>query len=172
MTGNMVLLWLFINTFITSVFVWSFLVTASVLAAIQYIKISPVNESRISQNILQLFAVDKDNVKSNTIFHKAGGFHAPENTLEAVEQVSHMFAFHFAIFLLLFSRYVHFMYLYFVISSTENNITNVFCNASIDIGHLFMWYALWTVISMVSSFNPANTNVFYVHIITPTLELL
>ncbi|XP_055875413.1 glycerophosphodiester phosphodiesterase 1-like isoform X4 [Biomphalaria glabrata] len=86
MTGNMVLLWLFINTFITSVFVWSFLVTASVLAAIQYVKISPVNESRISQNILQLFAVDKDNVKSNTIFHKAGGFHAPENTLEAVEQ--------------------------------------------------------------------------------------
>ncbi|KAH9498847.1 Glycerophosphocholine phosphodiesterase [Bulinus truncatus] len=84
--GNVLLLWLFINTFVTDVITWSFLVLASLLTVLQFVRISPVDESRISEKILKLFTIDKDNLKNNTIFHKAGGYHAPENTLEAVEQ--------------------------------------------------------------------------------------
>ncbi|CAG5115356.1 unnamed protein product [Candidula unifasciata] len=84
--GNTLLFWLVLNTFITDSIGLSLTLSVSMIAALLYIRIPPVPKDKISPAILNLFKIDQNNEKGNLIFHKAGGFHAPENTLEAVQQ--------------------------------------------------------------------------------------
>lgn len=75
-------------TFISDSCLICVMLSALVIGALLYVRIPQVHENKISPTILNLFKKEHDTVKKNLIFHKAGGFHAPENTLEAVQQVS------------------------------------------------------------------------------------
>ncbi|CAL1528971.1 unnamed protein product [Lymnaea stagnalis] len=82
--GNFTLLTLIINIFLSSAL--TLLISTFLVIAVHFMKIPRIDESKISENIHNLFKLDKNNVLKNTIFHKGGAFHAPENTLEAIEQ--------------------------------------------------------------------------------------
>ncbi|RUS79811.1 hypothetical protein EGW08_012410 [Elysia chlorotica] len=84
--GNVFVLWLLINTFITDSFGIALVLSAIIIGGIQYVRIPPVHHSKISESIEALFKVDQANHIKSTIFHKAGGYHAPENTLEAIQK--------------------------------------------------------------------------------------
>ncbi|KAK3783523.1 hypothetical protein RRG08_008581 [Elysia crispata] len=84
--GNILLLWVVINTFVTDSFGIALILSATIIGAIQYVRIPPLHPSKISESIEALFKVDHKNHIKSTIFHKAGGYHAPENTLEAIRQ--------------------------------------------------------------------------------------
>lgn len=84
---NVVLLWMLISTMIVSTFWISASLTIVLAGAVKYFRIKPVPQSRTSERVRNLFQFDTENYKNNTIFHKAGGLHAPENTLEAIAQV-------------------------------------------------------------------------------------
>ncbi|BFZ17622.1 hypothetical protein BsWGS_20660 [Bradybaena similaris] len=84
--GTMLLLWTALNTFITDSIAISCTAFALLIGALLYVRIPPVHKDKVSPAVLSLFNIDQSNVKRNLIFHKGGGYHAPENTLEAVQQ--------------------------------------------------------------------------------------
>lgn len=84
--GYFLTLWMVINTFITNTLGIALVICTLVIGGLQYLRIPPVHRSKISENIESLFKVDHKNHVKNTIFHKAGGYHAPENTLEAIKE--------------------------------------------------------------------------------------
>ncbi|GFR91672.1 glycerophosphodiester phosphodiesterase 1 [Elysia marginata] len=84
--GHLLVLWMIINTFITDSLGIALVLSALIIGGLQYVRIAPVHSSKISESIESLFKVDHKNHVKNTIFHKGGGYHAPENTLEAVHQ--------------------------------------------------------------------------------------
>ncbi|XP_059167792.1 glycerophosphodiester phosphodiesterase 1-like [Physella acuta] len=84
--GNVVLLWMLISTLVVSTFWISASLTIVLAGVVKYFRIKPVPKSRTSERVRNLFEFDAENHKNNTIFHKAGGLHAPENTLEAIAQ--------------------------------------------------------------------------------------
>lgn len=86
--GTMLLFWSVLNTFITDSIAISCMLFAFLIGGLLYVRIPPVHKAKVSPAILNLFNIDQNNIKRNLIFHKGGGYHAPENTLEAVQQVN------------------------------------------------------------------------------------